>query len=310
MKRPGQLFGAAFLGLVLLFLYLPLLSVIVYSFNESKMVTLWTGFSLKWYGELLRDEELLGAAWLSFKLALATAFAAVFVGTWVGFVLARYRRFKGSTLFTAMVSAPMVLPEVIAGLSLLLLFIAMRQLVGWPDGRGMLTIWIGHIMVCLSYVAITIQSRLIAIDQSLMEAAQDLGASPLRTFFDITLPQISQALIASWLLAFTISLDDVIMSAFLSGPGTSPLPLVVLSRVRLGLNPEINALGTLFITVVAVLVLINNHYMLKRERRREEEIRRARSSTEDFAPLAALNGANPAADNGQVNRAILRKEPA
>lgn len=275
MKRPGKLLGALFLGLVLLFLYVPILSVVAYSFNESKMVTLWTGFSLKWYGELLQDRELIDAAWLSFKLATATAFAAVFVGTWIGFVLARYRRFKGSTLFTAMVSAPMVLPEVIAGLSMLLLFLAMQQLIGWPSGRGMLTIWIGHIMVCLSYVAITIQSRLVSMDQSLAEAAQNLGATPLRVFFDITLPQISQALVASWLLSFTISLDDVIMSAFLSGPGSNPLPLVVLSRVRLGLNPEINALGTLFITAVTIMVLVNNHFMLKRERRREQEIRQA-----------------------------------
>ncbi|MGB4075123.1 ABC transporter permease subunit [Pseudomonas sp.] len=307
MKRPGKLLGKTFLGLVLLFLYVPLLSVIFYSFNESKMVTLWTGFSLKWYGELFRDQELLDAAWLSFKLAVATAFAAVFVGTWIGFVLARYRRFKGSTLFTAMVSAPMVLPEVIAGLSMLLLFLSMQQLIGWPSGRGMLTIWIGHIMVCLSYVAITIQSRLVSMDQSLAEAAQNLGATPLRVFFDITLPQISQALLASWLLAFTISLDDVIMSAFLSGPGATPLPLVVLSRVRLGLNPEINALGTLFITVVTVLVLVNNHYMLKRERRREEEIRQALRGD---APTASQTVVRPSASPALSAAAPVRKEPA
>ncbi|UUY10335.1 ABC transporter permease subunit [Pseudomonas sp. J452] len=307
MKRPGKLLGNAFLGLVLLFLYVPLLSVIVYSFNESKMVTLWTGFSFKWYGELFRDQELLDAAWLSLKLAVATAFAAVFVGTWIGFVLARYRRFKGSTLFTAMVSAPMVLPEVIAGLSMLLLFLSMQQLIGWPSGRGMLTIWIGHIMVCLSYVAITIQSRLLSMDQSLTEAAQNLGATPLRVFFDITLPQISQALLASWLLAFTISLDDVIMSAFLSGPGATPLPLVVLSRVRLGLNPEINALGTLFITVVTVLVLVNNHYMLKRERRREEEIRQALRGD---APVASQAAVSPSASPTPGAAVPLRKEPA
>ncbi|BAN50457.1 ABC transporter permease [Metapseudomonas resinovorans] len=302
MKRPGKLLGAAFLGLVLLFLYVPILSVVAYSFNESKMVTLWTGFSLKWYGELLHDRELMDAAWLSLKLATATAFAAVFVGTWIGFVLARYRKFRGSTLFTAMVSAPMVLPEVIAGLSMLL-FLAMQQLIGWPSGRGMLTIWIGHIMVCLSYVAITIQSRLVSMDQSLAEAAQNLGATPLRVFFDITLPQISQALIASWLLAFTISLDDVIMSAFLSGPGSNPLPLVVLSRVRLGLNPEINALGTLFIAAVTVMVLVNNHYMLKRERRREQEIRQA------LAGNASLGGADysaPAAPSAQPSSTSTR----
>lgn len=305
MKRPGKLLGAAFLGLVLLFLYVPILSVVAYSFNESKMVTLWTGFSFKWYGELFQDQELIDAAWLSLKLATATAFAAVFVGTWIGFVLARYRGFKGSTLFTAMVSAPMVLPEVIAGLSMLLLFLAMQQLIGWPSGRGMLTIWIGHIMVCLSYVAITIQSRLVSMDQSLAEAAQNLGATPLRVFFDITLPQISQALIASWLLAFTISLDDVIMSAFLSGPGANPLPLVVLSRVRLGLNPEINALGTLFITAVTILVLVNNHFMLKRERRREQEIRQALTGNGPQGdPELAARAAPAASPSSTSNRPI------
>lgn len=288
MKGPGKWLGVGFLALVLLFLYGPILSVIVYSFNESKMVTLWTRFSLKWYFEVFHDRELIEAGWLSLKLATATAFASVFIGTWVGFVLARYRKFKGATLFTAMVSAPMVLPEVIAGLSMLLLFLMLQQLFSWPSGRGMLTIWIGHIMVCLSYVAITIQSRLLSIDDSLTEAAQNLGATPLRAFFDITLPQISQALVASWLLSFTISLDDVIMSAFLSGPGATPLPLVVLSRVRLGLNPEINALGTLFIVFVTVIVLLHNHFMLKRERRREQEIRQALSAG-NAHPVSLLN---------------------
>ena len=275
MKNSSKLFSRLFLGLVLAFLYIPILSVVVYSFNESKLVTVWSGFSLKWYGELLNDEELINAAWISVKLAVATAFASLFIGTWIGFVLARYRKFQGATLFRAMVSAPMVLPEVIAGLAMLLLFLMLQQLVGWPSERGMLTIWIGHIMVCLSYVAITVQSRLLSMDSSLLEAALNLGATPLRAFFDITLPQISQALIASWLLAFTISLDDVIMSAFLSGPGTTPLPLVVLSRVRLGLNPEINALGTLFIVSATVIVLLSNHIMLRRERRFEQEIRQA-----------------------------------
>ena len=306
MKRSGKWLGSAFLALVLLFLYIPIISVIVYSFNESKMVTLWTGFSLKWYSQVFQDKELLEAGWLSLKLATATAFAAVFVGTWIGFVLARYRKFKGATLFSAMVSAPMVLPEVIAGLSMLLLFLMLQQLTGWPSGRGMLTIWIGHIMVCLSYVAITIQSRLLSIDDSLIEAAQNLGATPLRAFFDITLPQISQALIASWLLSFTISLDDVIMSAFLSGPGATPLPLVVLSRVRLGLNPEINALGTLFIVFVTVAVLLHNHLMLKRERRREQEIRQALSAGNE-PPTELLNAAPHIPTNQEPAASGLRE---
>jgi len=267
--------GTVFLLLVFAFLYVPILSVIAYSFNESKLVTVWTGFSLKWYGELVRDDELMEAAWVSLRLAVATAFASVIVGAWVGFVLVQFRNFRGFTLFTAMVNAPMVLPEVISGISLLLLFVSLEQMIGWPAGRGMTTIWIGHVMLCVSYVAITVQARLQAMDASLVEAARDLGAPPWRVFFDITLPLISQALISGWLLSFTISLDDVIMSAFLSGPGTTPLPLVILSRVRVGINPEINALGTLFILVVGVVVIVNNHLMMQREQRRARDLQLA-----------------------------------
>jgi putrescine transport system permease protein len=308
MKSPSKLLGTVFLALVLTFLYVPILSVVAYSFNESKMVTLWTQFSFKWYGALLHDQELLEAGWLSLKLAVATACASVFIGTWIGFVLARYRKFKGATLFSAMVSAPMVLPEVIGGLSMLLLFLMLQQLLGWPNGRGMLTIWIGHIMVCLSYVAITIQSRLQSMDSSLLEAAQNLGATPLRAFFDITLPQISQALVASWLLSFTISLDDVIMSAFLSGPGSTPLPLVVLSRIRLGLNPEINALGTLFIVAATAIVLLQNHFMLKRERRLEQEIRQALNC--DTQPSATEKSHVSSSTNRETTAEQLQRELA
>jgi putrescine transport system permease protein len=249
----------------------PTASVVFYSFNESQLVTLWSGFSLKWYGALTTDDELVSAAWASLKVALATAFAAMFVGTWAGFVLARFRKFHGLTLFSAMINAPLVIPEVIQGISLLLLFVALQQAIGWP-ARGLLTIWIGHTMLCVSYVAITVQSRLSSMDESLHEAAEDLGATPLRVFFDITLPLISQALISGWLLSFTISIDDVLMTAFLSGPDSTLLPMVVFSRVRLGLNPEINALGTLFIAVVTVGILLNNHFMLKRQRRRDREM--------------------------------------
>jgi putrescine transport system permease protein len=271
MIRTNNLLGNGYLVLVFLFLYVPTASVVFYSFNESQLVTLWSGFSLKWYGALTTDDELVSAAWASLKVALATAFAAVFVGTWAGFVLARFRKFRGLTLFSAMINAPLVIPEVIQGISLLLLFVALQQAVGWP-ARGLLTIWIGHTMLCVSYVAITVQSRLGSMDESLHEAAEDLGATPLRVFFDITLPLISQALISGWLLSFTISIDDVLMTAFLSGPDSTLLPMVVFSRVRLGLNPEINALGTLFIAVVTVGILLNNHFMLKRQRRRDREM--------------------------------------
>lgn len=267
MKRPARLLPRAWLTLVFLFFYVPIVSVVVFSFNESPLVSVWTRFSTRWYVSLVQDRELMQAAWISLMLALATAFASVFVGAWIGFVMASYRRFRGQALFLAMVTAPMVLPEVVSGIALLLLFVGMEQAIGWPAGRGMTTMWLGHVMLCISYVAITVQARLTAMDRSLVEAAKDLGATPLRVFFDITLPQISQALVAGWLLSFTISLDDVIMSAFLSGPETATLPLVVLSRVRLGLDPEVNALGTVFITAVSVVLIGHTYYMMKREQR-------------------------------------------
>jgi putrescine transport system permease protein len=271
MTRTNKLLANGYLTLVFAFLYVPTACVVIYSFNESQLVSVWSGLSLKWYGALTTDSELISAAWASLKIALATAFASVLVGTWAGFVLHRFKKFRGLTLFTAMINAPLVIPEVIQGISLLLLFVALQQAVGWP-ARGMFTIWIGHTMLCVSYVAITVHSRLSGMDESLHEAAQVLGATPLRVFFDITLPLISQALISGWLLSFTISLDDVLMTAFLSGPESTLLPIVVFSRVRLGLNPEINALGTLFIAAVTVGVVLNNHLMLKRQRRRETEM--------------------------------------
>jgi putrescine transport system permease protein len=271
MTRSSKLLGNTYLTLVFLFLYLPTTCVVFYSFNESRLVTVWSGFSFKWYAALTHDDELLSAAWASLEIALASAFASVFIGTWAGYVLNRFRRFRGVTLFTGMINAPLVIPEVIQGISLLLLFVALQEAIGWP-ARGMLTIWIGHTMLCVSYVAITVQSRLAGLDESLHEAAEVLGATPLRVFFDITLPLIAQALISGWLLSFTISIDDVLMTAFLSGPDSTLLPIVVFSRVRLGLNPEINALGTLFIATVTVGVVVNNHFMLRRQRRRDREM--------------------------------------
>jgi putrescine transport system permease protein len=274
MNRMHKLLGGGYLTLVFLFLYVPTACVVFYSFNESQLVTVWSGFSLKWYQALTTDEELISAAWASLKIGVATAFAAVFVGTWAGFVLSRFRKFRGLTLFTAMINAPLVIPEVIQGISLLLLFVALQEAIGWPE-RGLFTVWIGHTMLCVSYVAITVHARLGSMDESLHEAAADLGAAPLRVSLDITLPLIWQALLSGWLLSFTISIDDVLMTAFLSGPDSTLLPMVVFSRVRLGLNPEINALGTLFIGAVTVAVLLNNHWMLRRQVRRERQIAEA-----------------------------------
>ncbi|AOZ52629.1 ABC transporter permease subunit [Chromobacterium vaccinii] len=275
MIKPSKPLSFLVLGLGYAFLYLPIALLVIYSFNESKLVTLWSGFSFKWYAALLDDEELINAAWLSLKIALMTATASVVMGTWAGFVLGRFGRFRLFALFTGMVNAPLVIPEVIQGISLLLLFVAMEQSLGWPEGRGVFTIWIGHVMLCVSYVTIVVQSRVRELNLSLEEAAMDLGARPLKVFFVITLPLISQALVSGWLLSFTLSLDDLVLTAFLSGPGSTTLPMVIFSRVRLGLNPEMNALATLFIVLVSLGVVAANIYMSAMTRKREKEMRLA-----------------------------------
>jgi putrescine transport system permease protein len=275
MIKPNKPLSTTVLTLGFLFLYIPIISLVVFSFNESKLVAVWSGFSLKWYGALLHDDELLTAAGLSLKIGLMTACASVVIGTWAGFVLARFGRFRGFTLFAGMINAPLVIPEVIQGISLLLLFVALEQMIGWPKGRGVLTMWIGHVMLCVSYVAIIVQSRVKELNRSLEEAALDLGATPLKVFFVITLPLISQALLSGWLLSFTLSIDDLVLSAFLSGPGSTTLPLVVFSRVRLGLNPEMNALATLFISAVTIGVIAVNQWMTLRERKRARDMQMA-----------------------------------
>ena len=273
--KPSKPLSYAVLGFGYSFLYLPILLLVVYSFNESKLVTVWSGFSTKWYGALLEDDELITSALLSVKIALMTATASVVIGTWAGFVMARLNRFRLFPLFAGMINAPLVIPEVIQGISLLLLFVAMEQTLGWPEGRGVFTIWIGHVMLCVSYVAIIVQSRVRELNRSLEEAAMDLGARPLKVFFVITLPLISQALVSGWLLSFTLSLDDLVLTAFLSGPGSTTLPMVIFSRVRLGLNPEMNALATLFIIIVSVGVVAGNLYMRSVQRKRDREMQLA-----------------------------------
>ena len=250
MRRGWVLPAACVLGFV--FLYAPILSLVVFSFNDSRLVTVWGGFSTRWYGELLRDPQILGAAWISLKVAALSATVAVALGTLAAFVLMRFGRFRSRALLTAMATAPLVMPEVITGLSLLLLFVALEQLVGWPAGRGMTTIVIAHITFCMAYVAVVVQSRLAGMDDSLEEAAMDLGARPVRVFFDITLPVIAPALVAGWLLAFTLSLDDLVIASFVTGPGASTLPMVIFSKVRLGVSPDINALATIIIVLVAL----------------------------------------------------------
>jgi putrescine transport system permease protein len=267
MKGPNKSMRTLALGLGYFFLYVPILSLMVFSFNDSPVVTSWTGFSLRWYSALFADDALLRAAWLSFQIAAFTATAATIIGTWAGYVLARMGRFPGFSLYLGMVSAPLVIPEVVLGLSLLLMFVEMDKLFGWPGERGMFTIWVGHVLMCTAYVAVIIQSRIRDLDRSLEEAALDLGAPPLKVFFLITLPLIAPALGAAWLLSFTLSLDDVVIASFLSGPGFTPLSPEIFSRVRLGLKPEVNALATLFILAVGVCVIVAHRLQKRREER-------------------------------------------
>lgn len=239
------------------FLYIPLVLVVVYSFNDSRIATVWGGFSTRWYGELLHNEQILDAAFLSLRIALTSATIATIFGTMAGIALARFRRFKGRTLFSGMITSPMVMPEVITGLSLLLLFVTLQQLTGWPAQRGFGTITIAHTTFAMAYVAIIVQSRLMAMDESLEEAAMDLGGHPLRVMFDITLPLIAPAMVAGWLLAFTLSLDDLVIASFVSGPGSNTLPMYIFSKVKLGVSPDINALATLIILFVSGGVLLS-----------------------------------------------------
>ena len=238
------------------FLYIPIVLVIIYSFNDSKLVTIWGGWSVRWYVELFNNENILNAALLSFRIAAITATFATIFGTMAGLILARLRQFRGRMLFTGMIASPLVMPEVITGLSLLLLFVSLQNLVGWPSQRGMNTITIAHITFSMAYVAVIIQSRLTEINESLEEAAMDLGAKPARVIWDITLPIILPAMISGWLLAFTLSLDDLVISSFVSGPGATTLPMLIFSKVRLGVSPDINALATILILMVTVGVCI------------------------------------------------------
>ena len=251
MKRLSPWLVAA-LAFGYVFLYGPILSLVIYSFNDSRLVTVWGGFSTRWYGALLENEKLLGAAFLSLKIAAVSATGAVVLGTLCAIALVRFGRFRGRLLFSAMTTAPLVMPEVITGLSLLLLFVTMQQLTGWPEGRSPLTITIAHITFATAYVAVVVKARLSQVDSSLEEAALDLGARPLKVFTTITLPLIAPSLIVGWLLAFTLSLDDLVIASFVSGPGSSTLPMVVFSSVRLGLSPEINALATILLGTVII----------------------------------------------------------
>jgi putrescine transport system permease protein len=263
-----------------LFLYLPIVLMVVFSFNESRLVTVWGGFSTKWYGALFANEQILDAAFLSFKIAAMNATGATILGTITGLALARFGHFRGRPLLTGLATAPLVMPEVITGLSLLLLFVAMEQLIGWPEGRGVTTITIAHMTFSMAYVTVIVQSRLATLDESLEEAAMDLGARPAKVFFLITLPIIVPAIIAGWLLAFTLSWDDLVITSFVTGPGSSTLPIVIFSKVRLGVSPDINALATILVLVVAVGAVGYGWWTLRQQKRRDADVQRAIAANE------------------------------
>ena len=264
-------FGRVWLAAGYFFLFVPIVSLIVYSFNDSPVPNVWRGFSLRWYEALLQDEDLLAALWLSLKIAFLTACGAVVLGTLAAFTLVKYTRFRGRTVFAGMVSAPLVMPEVVIGLALLLTLVSLQRAIGVPE-RGMLTIWLGHLLVGMAYATVVIQARLRDLNPQLEEAAMDLGARPQQVFWLVTLPMIGQSLISAWLLTFTLSLDDVVLAGFLSGPGSTTMPLVILSRARLGLNPSVNAVATVIVVIVAIGVVLASYFIARAERQRSREL--------------------------------------
>jgi len=270
-------FGRGWLGAVYLFLFVPIVALVVFSFNDSPLPNVWRGFTLKWYFALAQDEEMLSGLWLSLQIAFMTACGSVVLGTLAAFALVKYKRFTGRTLFSGMVNAPLVMPEVVVGLSLLLMLVSVQRMtesafgVGFPE-RGMMTIWLGHLLLGMAYAAVVVQSRLQGLNPQLEEAAMDLGARPHQVFWLVTLPMIAQSLVSAWLLTFTISLDDVVLSAFLSGPGSTTMPLVIFSRARLGLDPSVNAVATLIIVVVGAGVVLASYLIARQERRRQKEV--------------------------------------
>lgn len=273
MKRFS--FSKLMLVLGLLFIYLPMLILVIYSFNASKLVTVWGGWSIKWYVGLLDNTQLMGSVMRSLEIALYTAVAAVALGTLAAFVLTRVTRFKGRTLFGGLVTAPLVMPEVITGLSLLLLFVAMAQMIGWPQERGIVTIWIAHTTFCAAYVAVVVSARLRELDLSIEEAAMDLGAKPWKVFFLITIPMIAPSLAAGGMMSFALSLDDLVLASFVSGPGSTTLPMEVFSAVRLGVKPEINAVASLILLSVSLVTFLVWFFSRRAEERRRKAIQQA-----------------------------------
>ena len=267
MNRSSRfIFSALCFGFA--FLYLPILMLILLSFNDSSIATVWGGFSLRWYSALMSNEQIINAALLSLKIAAVSATFATILGTMAGLALTQMGRYRGRLIFTGLIAAPLVMPEVITGLSLLLLFVSLQELIGWPLSRGASTITIAHITFSMAYVAVIVQSRLANMDQSLEEAAMDLGGRPMQVAFDITLPLIAPSMISGWLLAFTLSLDDLVIASFTSGAGASTLPMMIFSKIKLGVTPDINALASIIIGTVTVGIVIASWIILRNDENR------------------------------------------
>jgi putrescine transport system permease protein len=264
-------FGQAWLIAGYAFLYLPIVALVLYSFNDSPLPNVWRGFTFKWYAALVHDREILSGLALSLQIAFLTACGSVVLGTLAAFALVKYKRFTGRTVFSGMVNAPLVMPEVVVGLSLLLMLVSIQRAIGFPE-RGMMTIWLGHLLLGMAYATVVVQARLQDLNPQLEEAAMDLGARPHQVFMLVTLPMIAQSLMSAWLLTFTLSLDDVVLSAFLSGPGATTMPLVIFSRARLGLNPSVNAVATVIVVIVAIGTVAASYWIARAERRRSLEI--------------------------------------
>lgn len=269
--KSNQSRAVVWMGIVFVFLYLPIVTLVVLSFNASPMVTSWGGWSLKWYSALAKDEEMISGFRLSLSIATLTACSSVLLGTLAALSLHRFKRFRARTLFVGMVNAPLVMPEVIIGLSLLLMLVSVQRLFGFPE-RGFATIWLGHTLLGMAYATVVVLSRLQEVSPSLEEAAQDLGCRPLQVFFLVTLPLIVQAIGSAWLLTFTLSLDDVVLSAFLSGPGSTTLPITIFSRARLGVSPSVNTVAAITVAVVSVAVVSASIFMARAQRRRDQEM--------------------------------------
>lgn len=296
MKRFS--FSTFMLWAGLVFIYLPMVILVIYSFNASRLVTVWGGWSMKWYVGLLDNTQLMNSVMRSLEIATYTAIAAVALGTMAAFVLTRVTRFKGRTLFGGLVTAPLVMPEVITGLSLLLLFVAMAQLIGWPAERGVLTIWIAHTTFCSAYVAVVVSSRLRELDLSIEEAAMDLGAKPWKVFFLITIPMIAPSLAAGGMMSFALSLDDLVLASFVSGPGSTTLPMEVFSAVRLGVKPEINAVASLILLSVSLMTFIIWFFAHRSEEKRKKALQQA---MDESTGAHLQNGPDSRRDPSQIH---------